>query len=123
MGKRVLVVDDQPFMRMVVKNVLVPNGFEVVGEAADGKAAVEAYQKLKPDLVTLDVVMPNLDGLGALKEIRRLDPNARVLMVTSAGQHSLVAEAMKSGASGYVIKPFQAPQMLQAVQQALGATA
>lgn len=122
MGKRVLVVDDQPFMRMVVKNVLVPNGFEVVGEAADGKAAIEQYQKLKPDLVTMDVVMPQLDGLGALKAIRELDPTAKVLMVSSAGQHSMVAEAMRVGAAGYVLKPFQAPQMLQAVQQAMGAT-
>lgn len=123
MATRVLVVDDQPFMRMVVKNVLTPNGFEVVGEAADGKAAIEAFARLKPDLVTLDVVMPNLDGLGALKEIRKLDPHARVLMVTSAGQHSMVQEALRQGAVGYVTKPFQAPQMLQAVRQALGATA
>lgn len=123
MATRVLVVDDSPFMRMIVKNVLVPQGFEIVGEAADGRQAVDQYAALKPDLVTMDLVMPNLDGLGALKEIKGKDPAARVLMVTSAGQHSMVTEAMRQGAAGYVVKPFQADQMMTAVKQALGATA
>lgn len=121
MGKRVLVVDDSPFMRMLVKNVLVPQGFEIAGEAGDGAQAVEAYKTLKPDLVTMDLVMPNMDGLAALKAIRALDPAAHVLMVSGAGQHTMVAEAVKSGAGGFVVKPFQADKMLAAVQQALGA--
>lgn len=119
MGKRVLVVDDSPFMRMLVKNILVSKGYEVAGEAGDGGAAVTAYQTLKPDLVTMDLVMPGLDGVSALKEIRKLDPRARIIMVTSAGQHTTVLQAMNEGAAGYIVKPFQAEQVLQAAETAL----
>lgn len=121
MGKRVLIVDDSPLMRMVVKNILAPAGYEVVGEVGDGRQAVDAYKNLKPDLVTMDVVMPNLDGLGALKEIRALDAGAKILMVSSAGQNTMVQEAIRHGAAGYVVKPFQADKMMAAVQQAVGA--
>lgn len=120
MGKRVLIVDDSPFMRMLVKNVLVPNGFEVVGEAGDGAAALAAYKEKKPDLVTMDLVMPGVDGLAALKAIRESDPAARVVMVTSAGQHSQMMEAMRMGSSGYITKPFQADKMLETLRRALG---
>lgn len=120
MGKRVLVVDDSPFMRTLVKNVLVPNGFEIAGEAGDGNQAVAAYQQAKPDLVTMDLVMPNMDGLSALKAIRQLDPNAKVFMVTSAGQHSLMVEAMNQGSAGFIQKPFQADKMLAIIRAALG---
>lgn len=120
MGKRVLVVDDSPFMRMLVKNVLVPNGYEVAAEAGDGNAAVQAYQQTKPDLVTMDLVMPGMDGLSALKAIRQLDPAAKVFMVTSAGQHTLMMEAMQSGSAGFIQKPFQADKMLQTINAALG---
>lgn len=119
MGKRVLVVDDSPFMRLLVKNILVPRGFEVVGEAGDGKAAVDAYRALKPDLVTMDLVMPGLDGFGALREIRKMDARARVVMVTGAGQMTTVQQAMTEGAAGFVVKPFQADKVLATVEAAL----
>lgn len=120
MGKRVLVVDDSPFMRMLVKNVLVPNGYEIVAEASDGAQAIQAYKEKKPDLVTMDLVMPGVDGIKALQGIRETDPAARVVMVTSAGQASMMMEAMRLGSAGYITKPFQADKMLETVKRALG---
>jgi two-component system, chemotaxis family, chemotaxis protein CheY len=123
MGKRVLVVDDSPFMRMLVKNILAPKGFEIAGEAGNGKEAVEAYESLKPDVVTMDLVMPELDGISALREIRRMDAQARIIMVTGAEQHSTVMQAMNEGAAGYVVKPFQAEKVLAAMDDALNGEA
>lgn len=120
MGKRVLIVDDSPFMRLLVKNVLVPNGFEVVGEAGDGSQAVEQYRALKPDFVTMDLAMPKMDGLAALKAIRAQDAAAKIFMVTSAGQHSIMMEAAQAGSAGFIQKPFQADKMLATIRQALG---
>lgn len=117
---KVLIVDDSPFMRTLVRNILAPKGYEIVGEAGDGVAAVEAYKRLKPDLVTMDLVMPNLDGIGALKQIRQMDVAARIVMVSAVGQHTKMLEAMHEGASGYVVKPFQADKMLKEIQAALG---
>lgn len=116
---RVLVVDDAAFMRKVLTDALTAAGHEVVGEAGDGNEAVERFRELKPDLATLDITMPEKDGLTALKEILSLDPGARVVMCSALGQESKVLEAIKSGAKDFVVKPFQAERVLQAVQSAL----
>ncbi len=118
-SKRILVVDDAAFMRMMIKDILTKNGYQVIGEAADGNEAVDKYQELRPDLVTLDITMPELDGIGALKKIRALDPGARVIMCSAMGQQAMVIDAIQAGARDFVVKPFQADRVLEAVQKAL----
>jgi two-component system, chemotaxis family, chemotaxis protein CheY len=119
MGNRVLVVDDAAFMRMMIKDILTKNGYEVVGEAADGAQAVERYQELRPDLVTLDITMPEMDGIEALKKIRAIDPNARVIMCSAMGQQAMVIDAIQAGAKDFVVKPFQADRVIEAVKKVL----
>ncbi len=119
MGKKVLIVDDAAFMRMMIKNILSKNGFEVVGEASNGAEAVELYKKLKPDLVTMDITMPEMDGIEALKKIKEIDPNAKVIMVSAMGQQQLVIEAIQAGAKDFIVKPFQPDRLLEAVNKAL----
>jgi len=116
---RILIVDDTMFMRTLLKNILFSGGHEIVGEAADGTEAVAKYQDLKPDLVTMDIVMPKMNGIEALKEIKKMDPGARVVMCTAVGQEQMVKLAIKSGARGYVVKPFQAPKVLDEVKNVL----
>ena len=116
---KVLVVDDAAFMRMRCARILTENGHEVV-EAANGALGVEAYGQVKPDAVLLDVTMPMMDGLQALKEIRKIDPDARVAMVTAMGQQGVVVEALKSGAKDFVVKPFESDRLLAAVGRLLG---
>ena len=113
---KVLVVDDAAFMRMRCKKLLTQSGYEVI-EAATGSQAVEMYQSDKPDLVLLDITMPDMDGLTALREIIKIDPNARVAMVTAMGQQSMVVEALKAGAKDFVIKPFDQDRVLAAIKQ------
>jgi two-component system, chemotaxis family, chemotaxis protein CheY len=117
---RVLVVDDAAFMRKMVTDALAKGGHEVVGEAGNGTEAVERFQELKPEVMTLDITMPEKDGLEALKEIVALDPGARVVMCSALGQESKVLEAIKAGAKDFVVKPFQADRVLEAVSKALG---
>ena len=116
---RVLVVDDAAFMRKMVSDALAKGGHEVVGEASNGVEAVESYQALRPDITTLDITMPEKDGLSALKEIMALDPTARVVMCSALGQESKVLESIKLGARDFVVKPFQAERVLEAVGKAL----
>jgi two-component system, chemotaxis family, chemotaxis protein CheY len=116
---RVLVVDDAAFMRKMVGDALAKGGHEVVGEAANGAEAVTRYQELKPDLTTLDITMPEKDGLAALAEIVGLDPAARVVMCSALGQESKVLQAIKLGAKDFVVKPFQADRVIEAVGKAL----
>jgi len=111
-----LVVDDAAFMRMRCSKLLVENGYKVI-EAENGAQAVQLYQQHKPDAVLLDITMPEMDGLTALKEIRKLDPNAKVAMVTAMGQQSIVMEALKSGARDFVLKPFQSDRVLGTVKK------
>ena len=117
---RVLVVDDAAFMRKMVSDALAKGGHEVVGEAGNGTEAVERFQELGPELTTLDITMPEKDGLEALKEIMALDPKARVVMCSALGQESKVLQAIKSGAKDFVVKPFQPDRVLEAVSKALG---
>ena len=120
MKQRILIVDDAQFMRHILKKVLVEAGFEVVGEATNGEEAVALYQTLKPDLVTLDVVMPKLNGLEALHQIREADPNAKVVMVSAIDQRDSLLEAIRAGALDYIVKPFDGQRVSAAVHRALG---
>ena len=116
---RVLVVDDAAFMRKLLTDALVSGGHEVVGEAGNGVEAVARYQELKPELTTLDITMPEKDGLAALAEIMAIDPSAKVIMCSALGQEAKVLEAVKLGAKDFVVKPFQPPRVLEAVDKAL----
>ena len=116
---RILVVDDAAFMRKMVSDALIKGGHEVVGEAGNGTEAVTRFQELKPELTTLDITMPEKDGLTALREIIEIDPGARVIMCSALGQESKVLESIKLGARDFVVKPFQAERVLEAVGKAL----
>src|SRR5690242_4899089 len=116
---RILVVDDAAFMRKMVSDALTKGGHEVVGEAGNGVEAVSQFQELKPELTTLDITMPEKDGLAALREIIEIDPTARVVMCSALGQETKVLESIKAGAKDFVVKPFQAERVLEAVGKAL----
>lgn len=120
MSKRILIVDDAAFMRMMIKDILSKNGFEVVGEAADGVQAIEKYAELKPDLVTMDITMPEMDGIAALKEIKTKDPNAVIIMCSAMGQQAMVIDAIQAGAKDFIVKPFQADRVIEAISKAIG---
>ena len=120
MGARILVVDDAAFMRMMLKDILSKNGFEVVGEAENGQKAVEKWQELRPDLTTMDITMPEMDGISAVKEIKKVDANAKVIMCSATGQQAMVIEAIQSGARDFIVKPFQPDRVIEAVRKALG---
>ncbi|MUK89904.1 response regulator [Ornithinibacillus sp. L9] len=119
MNKRILIVDDAAFMRMMIKDILSKNGFEVVGEAQDGAQAVEMYNELKPDLVTMDITMPEMDGITALKEIKSASPEAKIIMCSAMGQQAMVIDAIQAGAKDFIVKPFQADRVIEAIQKAL----
>lgn len=119
MGKRVLIVDDAAFMRMMIKDILTKNVYDVVGEAENGQVAVEKYRDLKPDLVTMDITMPEMDGIAAVKEIKSQDPAARVIMCSAMGQQAMVIDAIQAGAKDFIVKPFQPERVLEAVSKAL----
>jgi two-component system chemotaxis response regulator CheY len=114
---RILVVDDAAFMRKMVIDVLQGGGHEVIGEAGNGNEAIAQFQALKPDVMTLDITMPEKDGLTALKEIMALDPSAKIVMCSALSQESKVLEAVKSGAKDFIAKPFQAQRVLSAIEK------
>jgi len=116
---RILVVDDAAFMRMMIKDILVKHGHEVVGEASDGEQAAKLYQELHPDLVTMDITMPNVDGIEGVRRIRAIDPQARIIMCSAMGQQAMVLDAIRAGAKDFVVKPFQADRVINAVEKAL----
>ena len=116
---KILVVDDAQFMRMRASKLLTQNGYEVI-EAANGVEAVQRYKEERPDAVMMDITMPDMDGLEALKELRKIDPGARIAMVTAMGQQSIVLEAIKAGARDFVVKPFDPNRVLAAVQKMIG---
>jgi two-component system chemotaxis response regulator CheY len=120
MGKTVLICDDALFMRTMLGNILKQAGFDVVGEAENGVEAVDRYRELKPDLVTMDIVMPDKGGIDAVRDIVREDPEAKILMCSAMGQQGLVVEAIQAGAKDFVVKPFQPSRVLEAVQRVLG---
>lgn len=120
MSKKVMIVDDAVFMRMMVKDILEKNGFEVVAEAENGAVAVEQYKATTPDVVTMDITMPEMNGIDALKEIKKIDPNAKVIMCSAMGQQAMVMDAIKSGAVDFIVKPFNADRVMEAIGKALG---
>lgn len=120
MDKKILLVDDAAFMRMMLKDTLKKNGYENIIEAADGEIAVQQFKQEKPDLVIMDITMPNKNGLEALKEIKELDPNANVVMCSAMGQESMVVDAIKSGAKDFIVKPFKGDRVLKTVQGIIG---
>jgi two-component system chemotaxis response regulator CheY len=120
MGNRILIVDDAAFMRMMIKDILVKGGYVVCGEANDGSQAIEKYRELKPDLVTMDITMPEMDGITSLQEIRKFDAAAKVIMCSAMGQQQMVISAIKSGAKDFIVKPFQADRVIEAIKKIIG---
>lgn len=114
---RVMIVDDAKFMRLMLRTILEKGGHQVVGEAEDGEKAVEAYVKLHPDVVTMDITMPNMDGIKAIRAIKVLDPKARIVVCSAMGQQQLVIEAISAGAKDFVVKPFQEDRVLEAIKK------
>ncbi len=117
---RVLIADDALFMRNMIKEVFSGNEFEVVGEASNGVEAVEQYKKLKPDITTMDIVMPLKSGIEAVREIIKFDKNAKIIMCSALGQESLVMEAIEAGARDYIVKPFKPEKVLEIVRKVVG---
>ena len=120
MAKNILICDDAAFMRMMIKDILTKNGYNVVGEAENGAKGVEKYNELKPDLVLMDITMPEMDGIAALKAIKAADPKASVIMCSAMGQQAMVIESIQSGAKDFIVKPFQADRVLEAVKKVVG---
>ncbi len=120
MGQTVLVCDDAIFMRTMITDILSQAGYDIVGEAESGAQAVQRYRELRPDLVTMDIVMPDMGGIEAVREIVKHDPDAKILMCSAMGQQALVVEAIQAGAKDFVVKPFQPSRVLEAVQRVLG---
>jgi two-component system chemotaxis response regulator CheY len=119
MGARILIVDDAAFMRMMIKDILSKNGYQIVGEAENGRVALEKYQELRPELTTMDITMPEMDGISAVKEIRKVDPRANIIMCSAMGQQAMVIDAIQAGAKDFIVKPFQPDRVLEAVRKAL----
>ena len=117
---KILIVDDAAFMRMMIKDILTKNGYEIAAEAENGQKAVEKYAETKPDLVLMDITMPEMDGIQALKKIKEIDAGANVIMCSAMGQQAMVIEAIQSGAKDFIVKPFQAERVLEAVKKVVG---
>ena len=120
MAKNILICDAAAFMRMMIKDILTKNGYNIAGEAENGAMAVDKYNETKPDLVLMDITMPEMDGIQALKKIKANDPAACVIMCSAMGQQAMVIESIQSGARDFIVKPFQADRVLEAVQKVLG---
>ena len=116
---KILICDDSAFMRMMLRKVLEDNGHEIIGEAGDGKQAVQMYRQLTPELTTMDITMPKMDGIEAVKHIHEEDPVARIIMVTAIGQRSVIADAIKAGASDFIVKPFEPSQVVATINKVL----
>ncbi|NQX58673.1 response regulator [Paenibacillus qinlingensis] len=119
MMAKILIVDDAAFMRMMLKDILTKGGHEVVGEAENGRVAIQKYQELKPDIVTMDITMPEMEGVEAVKEIRKKDANAKIVMCSAMGQQGMVVQAIQAGAKDFIVKPFQGDRVLDAIRRAI----
>ena len=119
MAKGILIVDDASFMRMMIKDILTKNGFKVAGEAENGIKAVEKFKELDPELVIQDITMPEMDGIQAVREIKNIDKDAKIVMCSAMGQQAMVIEAIQAGAKDFIVKPFQADRVIEAVKKVL----
>nr|WP_188540724.1 response regulator [Paenibacillus segetis] len=119
MKGKIMIVDDTEFMRRVLKNILIASGYDVVAEGSNGAEAVQLYKLVRPDLVTLDITMPVLDGLAALSEIKRIDSQAKVIMCSAMGQKNMVVEAIMAGAKDFIVKPFNEERVAETIHKAL----
>ncbi len=120
MAKNILICDDAAFMRMMIKDILIKNGYNVAGEAENGLRAIEKYNELKPDLVMMDITMPEMDGIDALKKIKAADNSANIIMCSAMGQQAMVIEAIQSGAKDFIVKPFNPDRVIEAVKKVIG---
>ena len=120
MAKNILICDDAAFMRMMIKDILTKNGYEIAAESENGQKAVEKYPEAKPDLVGWDITMPEMDGIQALKAIKAADPSATVIMCSAMGQQAMVIESIQAGAKDFIVKPFQAERVIEAVKKVVG---
>ncbi len=120
MGRKILIVDDAAFMRMMIKDILTKNGYDVAGEAENGLKAIEKYRELLPDLVIMDITMPELDGIQAVKEIKKINFDSKIIMCSAMGQQAMVIESIQAGAKDFIVKPFQADRVVEAVRKVLG---
>lgn len=120
MAKNILICDDAAFMRMMIKDILTKNGYNVAGEAENGMKAVEKFKEVNPDLVLMDITMPEMYGIQALKEIKKLDGGAKVIMCSAMGQQAMVIESIQAGAKDFIVKPFQAERVIEAVKKVVG---
>ncbi len=120
MANGILIVDDAAFMRMMIKDVLTKNGYIVLGEAENGAKAIEKFKELTPDLVIMDITMPEVDGIEAVKEIKKIDAAAKIVMCSAMGQQAMVIESIQAGAKDFIVKPFQADRVIEAVKKVLG---
>ena len=120
MSKRVLIVDDAAFMRMMIKDILSKNGYDVVGEAENGAKAIEKYKELTPDLVVMDITMPEVDGITAVKEIKQINADSKIVMCSAMGQQAMVIESIQAGAKDFIVKPFQAERVIEAIKKVIG---
>ncbi len=116
----ILIVDDAAFMRMMIKDILTKNGYTVVGEAENGVRAVERYKELNPDLVIMDITMPEMDGIQAVRQIKALNAAAKIIMCSAMGQQAMVIESIQAGARDFIVKPFQAERVIEAVRKVVG---
>ena len=117
---KILIADDAAFMRMMIKDILVKNGYNVVGEAENGLREVEKYKELSPDLVIMDITMPEMDGIQAVKQIKKINADAKIIMCSAMGQQAMVIESIQAGARDFIVKPFQADRVLEAVKKVVG---
>lgn len=120
MGKRILIVDDAAFMRMMIKDILSKNGYEIAGDAENGAVAITKYKDLMPDLVIMDITMPEVDGVTAVKEIKKINTDAKIIMCSAMGQQAMVIESIQAGARDFIVKPFQAERVVEAVKKVIG---
>lgn len=119
MSKRVLIVDDAAFMRMIIKDILTDNGYQIIGEAENGIEAIEMFNEAIPDLVIMDITMPEMDGIEAVKEIIKHDSSARIIMCSAMGQQEMVIESIEAGAKDFIVKPFQSDRVIEAVRKVM----
>lgn len=120
MAKNILVCDDAAFMRMMIKDILIKNGYNIIGEAENGRKAIDQYRNLSPDLVLMDITMPEMNGIEALREIMRIDADAKIVMCSAMGQQAMVDETAQFGAKGFIMKPFHPEDVIETVKKVIG---